>query len=470
MRKIYFLLLLTGLSFVPALAQDAANFTFTFGSNNVVHFTNTTTTTGDAVRKAVWSFGDGQSSTTGAKEGTEHLYATAGTYTVCLKIYKQVNNDFVLSTQECKQVVIAASATCKADFSTEPVIATPLARKFIALPTNSLTKKPVKICWRFGDGKEECREYTTQSTGPYVADHTYATNGQYEVCVTIKYDGGCEAKMCKLVAVVSPPPLATCEMKFSELATSLTNAKRTFYASVMTNRVAEKICWTYGDGKESCTLLTNPLAPQSLTTTHEYAAPGVYKVCAKVMYAGGCVADYCREVVIRTGTTSCGGYMTDSVTELRTVLFKGFGVQSAADHVINYRWTFGDGTTGSGAQTKHTYATGGNYEVCLTMVTDLGCETRICKRLAVAGNNEPTLKVSPNPVYNELHVTFRSNRAEMIVVSIYNANGLILKSYQRNAVVGLNTWGFDVSGLPPGIYSVVIRSPNQIANALFTKQ
>jgi PKD repeat protein len=369
MRKFYFLLLLlSGIGLLSVSAQDAANFTIVIGTNNSVHFNNTSTTTGDAIRKGVWTFGDGQSATTGAKEGTEHLYATAGTYTVCLKIYKKVNDEFSLTSQECKQLIIpaVAVASCKADFSTEPVAAAPLSRKFFAQPSNSEGKKPLRLCWKFGDGKEECKEYTTLSTGPFVADHTYATAGQYEACLTIKYDGGCEAKMCKLITVTNPPPPpppANCEMKFSEMASSVTTFKRTFIASVMSNRSAEKICWTFGDGKDNCTQLSNPATQQSLTATHEYAAPGVYRVCAKVSYAGGCTADFCKEVVIKANNKTCGGEMSVAVTDGKTATFEGHGTANAAGHVTSYRWNFGDGTTGTGEKIKHTYTTSGNYEV-----------------------------------------------------------------------------------------------------------
>jgi hypothetical protein len=36
--------------------------------------------------------------------------------------------------------------------------------------------------------------------------------------------------------------------------------------------------------------------------------------------------------------------------------------------------------------------------------------------------------------------------------------------------VGPNTWDFDAGNLTPGIYSLVVQSPNQMASALFIKQ
>jgi PKD repeat protein len=39
---------------------------------------------------------------------------------------------------------------------------------------------------------------------------------------------------------------------------------------------------------------------------------------------------------------------------------------------VSYRWTFGDGTTGSGASTTHTYETAGTYQVTLRVIDSAG--------------------------------------------------------------------------------------------------
>jgi hypothetical protein len=47
----------------------------------------------------------------------------------------------------------------------------------------------------------------------------------------------------------------------------------------------------------------------------------------------------------------------------------------------------------------------------------------------------------------------------------------MVRSYVRNANVGINTWAFnDVATLPTGVYSVIVQSPNQFATAIFFKQ
>src|SRR5512138_2132389 len=105
MKKIYafltgmFIVLASHQSIAQNLTQDLVDFSFTVDAdNNNVSFINASvigSEPGD--RKAVWSFGDGSSQSTGPLENTQHHYAVAGTYTVCLKIlrYRSATGDTV---------------------------------------------------------------------------------------------------------------------------------------------------------------------------------------------------------------------------------------------------------------------------------------------------------------------------------------------------------------------------------------
>lgn len=570
MRKIYLLSSLALFLFCRANSQDTANFTYTIGISNQVSFTNTSHLHGDAYRKAVWSFGDGVRQTTTALANTFYQYNSAGTYNVCLHIYKYAtnSNDSVLTSEVCKTITIShdtsadscsasfetlSSATnaltlafvakpwhnhqkkpeeicwnfgdnhdtcikydpalsnnyavyhtysqrgqynvcakilyqggcasyychvitigndeCKADFNVDSITVSPLAKHFVAQTWDAFGKKPLKICWDFGDGTTECKQYSTTTTDAYAINHTYAKSGQYNVCVSILYDGGCESKKCKTITIETPhPPVDTCFVNIFEVATNLNNLVRHFYAGLTPNHRPERICWIFGDGKDTCINLPDPLTQQSLIIEHRYAAPGVYRVCIKVKYASGCEAYKCREVVIRSLSDICGGYLTDSLTSGRTFVFRGYSIQNSNDHVTAWRWTFGDGSTSHDQNVTHTYASGGNYEVCLYIKTDLGCETRICKHVIVQGENRPVLVLTPNPVTTTLHATFTSILQEQVFINIYNANGILIKTYSRFAATGTNTWEFDVSNLTTGIYSVIITSQHQLANAIFFKQ
>ena len=195
----------------------------------------------------------------------------------------------------------------------------------------------------------------------------------------------------------------------------------------------------------------------------------MYRACVRIRFQGGCMAEDCREVVIRPASNICGGYMTDSLIAPRTLRFKGFSIHNPNDEVLLYRWTFGDGTTTLGREVTHTYSQGGDYRVCLTITTRLGCETVICQTIRVPGNNEPALHLTPNPVINVLHVDFFSTHTEQVNIKILNGFGTVVRTYIRNVTAGPNNWNVDLTTLMPGVYSFVVQSPNQLAGAIFIK-
>lgn len=572
MRKFYLLLtLVAAIFFINTNAQDVAGFNFTIGPNNLVSFTNTSTLNGQSERKAYWSFGDGSQIITPALSNTQHQYTAAGSFTVCLKIYKYSNTgtiDTIITSQICKIISIqtdsdhcAANFTdhnsnvsplikifaaqpqhnnnkkpekicwefgdgkdtciqynpanasnytaqhnytrageykvcirikyqggceayycreirvglpipdsCQADFRFEQLNATPLGKKFIPILPNAGQKKPTRICWIFGDGKDTCIQYSAGYTGNYSVNHQYTQHGNYEACVKIFYEGGCEAKKCKAVTIL-PPPVDSCHLKIFQVQTNIQSLEKAFYATTSPDKIAEKICWNFGDGTDTCINLPSPLTSASLAIRHRFPSPGVYRVCAKVLYARGCTAHYCIEVIIRNNTNICGGYFVDSLIDPRKILFKGYSIMSGQDQVVSWRWTFGDGSSGTGQDVKHEFAQGGNYEVCLYIKTSLGCETRICKKIIVRGNTSaPQLHLSPNPVSTTLHAEFQSYFQEQVNISIYNSNGLVIRSYSKNAVQGMNSWDFNLATLPAGVYSVIVASAQQMANAIFFKQ
>ena len=71
------------------------------------------------------------------------------------------------------------------------------------------------------------------------------------------------------------------------------------------------------------------------------------------------------------------------------------GSGSTDDHgVTGWSWTFGDGVTGSGAQTSHTFAQGGTYTITLTVRDAAGLTGSISQAVTVSapgGNQPPTV-------------------------------------------------------------------------------
>ncbi len=428
------------------------------------------------VERICWMFGDGKDTCIFPAAGTLlnfsvlHQYASPGSYNVCVKIKYQGGCE----STTCKPVPVALNTSidsCKADFLMDPVTATPMGRKFTAVHWSINQKKPVKVCWNFGNGRDTCINYPANHTGPYSVSYVYPQMGNYNVCVKIFYDGGCVAQKCKMVTI-GQPPVDSCYVVLNEKPMSTASMlHRSFYVVTTPSRRPEQIKWIFGDGKDTTVNLPNPVTPQSLSMSHLYPHPGQYKVCVRVVFAGGCVREVCRYIFIAApATAQCFASFRDSTIAPKTKVFTAQGTHPPGDSIISYKWTFGDGTTGTGKQVTKMYNHGGYYEVCLYMRTRAGCERKVCRRIAVAGPNLAQLHLSPNPVFSTLNLMFHSNKSETVSVRIYNSMGILVRSGTQTVMQGMNAWSYNVSMLVPGAYSVVVQSPTQFATAIFFKR
>jgi PKD repeat protein len=330
--------------------------------------------------RVCWQFGDGTdtciqyTTTYTGSYSVNHIYAAPGEYNVCVRILY----DGGCESYKCKSVQVGVADECRADFEKIQQAATnnPLHVYYRALPWNNHQRKPSQVCWEFGDGRDTCIQYPENYTGQYVVAHDYNHAGLYEVCVRIRYYGGCEAHKCKMVLVNAIGD--QCHVRLLEGAQSATSLSRNFYAVTGTtiNSPAHRICWRFGDGTDTCIILdSNSTGPYHIT--HTYPGPGTYHACVNVLFVSGCTAEDCREVVIRSVSGICGGYMTDSLTDAHTYAFHGVSIHNPNDEAISFRWTFGDGSSGTGASVVHSYNAPGIYRVCLLINTRSGCETRI---------------------------------------------------------------------------------------------
>jgi PKD repeat protein len=423
-------------------------------------------------KQICWKFGDGKDTCieypenyTGTYIG-RHEYKEAGTYEVCVKILYYGGCE----AYSCKKIIFTKPDECRIGFERIPTTSNnPLLAYYNALPWHNNNKKPKQICWKFGDGKDTCINYPENYVGPYIGRHEYKQAGTYEVCVSVVYYGGCESKKCDLIKIQGSDD---CKVKIVELLSPvLPGLIKGFSVSYLsgTNKRPLRICWNFGDRRDTCIEINAATISSQLSVRHNYPAPGVYKVCVRVVFDGGCVAEACVETVVNPVSTSCGGYMTNTLVAPKTIKFKAFAVNNPNDPVVKYYWSFGDGSYADGNEVIHTYLVQKTYEVCLTMKTQSGCETKICNKVIVSENDKPLLYISPNPVVSTMHALFYSKFTETVSIKIVNTYGIIVRSYTRNAVTGSNNWDFDLGTLTPGTYMIYIQSQNQIISQLFIK-
>ncbi len=146
----------------PVVIAPTANFSFSDQGMGTVDFTDLSA---NQPTSWFWDFGDGGTST---EQNPQYIFTSPGAYNVCLTVTNGAGSDMV-----CMEVVIVFAPT--ADFSfTDQSMGT---FDFMDLSSNN----PTSWLWEFGDGN------TSNLQNP---QHTFATSGMYEVCLTVTNSAG----------------------------------------------------------------------------------------------------------------------------------------------------------------------------------------------------------------------------------------------------------------------------------------
>jgi len=212
--------------------------------------------------------------------------------------------------------------------------------------------------WDFGDGE----------TGSGVSvTHTYTEPGDYSVGLTVTNDRG--AKDANSIEITVHPNEAP-EAAFSiSPRKPKTHETITFDASGSTDAAglaAQAIVryqWDFGDGRGG----------QGRTIEHRYADNGDYDVTLTLTDNGDKTTSLTRTISVRNRPPKASietGIKGDSGSFQVDV--DGAASSDPDGRVKSYLWDFGDGDTGSGKTTSHTYEEEGTFTIELTVTDDDG--------------------------------------------------------------------------------------------------
>ncbi|MCB9850170.1 MAG: PKD domain-containing protein [Phycisphaerales bacterium] len=119
--------------------------------------------------------------------------------------------------------------------------------------------------------------------------------------------------------------------------------------------------WDFGDGSEG----------NGEIIEHSYALPGIYDVELIVTDACGETATSSATVDVQGEQGLSANFVVDNnPADLKTPL--SFRALAPEGMVIAFLWSFGDGSTGYGAQVTHAYDNAGTYPVELTVIANDG--------------------------------------------------------------------------------------------------
>ncbi|MGK9146001.1 PKD domain-containing protein [Plantibacter flavus] len=168
--------------------------------------------------------------------------------------------------------------------------------------------------------------------------------------------------------VPNVPPTAS----FTATATDL-HAQFDATASTDSDGTIASYAWDFGDGTTGT----------GATTTHDYTTAGAHTVTLTVTDNKGATATTTRSVTTKLPNVAPVAAYSPSATNLQVA----FDASASADSdgtIASYAWQFGDGTTGTGVTTNHTYAAAGSYQAKLTVTDNEGAIGEVTQTIVVS--------------------------------------------------------------------------------------
>jgi len=233
----------------------------------------------------------------------------------------------------------------------------------------------VAYVWDFGDG----------NTGTGVSlVHAYSSGGTFNVSLTVTDDDGATSTASTTVSVVAGNTAPTANVNGPYLGTVGSSVSFSGNGSSDSDGTLASYTWQFGDGSTGT----------GVTPTHAYSAAGTFVVSLTVTDDDGANSTAYTTASISAPNTAptanANGPYSGTVGS--PVSFDGSASSDLEGVISSYAWNFGDGSTATGVNPTHTYASAATFTVTLS-VTDSGGLTDSATTTAAIGN-QPTLPVA----------------------------------------------------------------------------
>jgi PKD repeat protein len=315
-----------------------------------------------------WNFGDGHF--TSGRTPT-HTFTQTGTYTVTLTV---TDSDGQRASASQPVSVLAGPSARFTPSAVQALEGTSIGFDTTGSVGGASGAAITGYTWSFGDG----------STGTGAAPtHTYTTAGSYRVKLTVTDAAGASSSSTQTVTVLDEPPTAV----FATTPAVPTLGRAVSFdgsgSSDPDGRIAS-YAWDFGDGTTGT----------GANATHAYQSAGTYTVRLTVTDSAGGKATSTRAVTVYAQPRATFSYSPVLPVEGVASTFSAAASTSDPGTMISsYAWSFGDGTTATGATVAHTFSLEGTYRVTLTVTDGFGLTSSIGEVVSVI-DSAPSAAIS----------------------------------------------------------------------------
>ncbi len=350
-------------TFTPATPEGGQTVTFT------------ATRTG-GLGKVSYSWNFGESSPAGPGNPATHVYANTGG--IFDAVVTATDENGATAARSRTVVVAPRLQVMMADGTPNP---TEVGISVSLSATTSGGVGSPTFSWDFDDG-------SSPGSGNRV-NHTYTVPRTHTVTVTVTDRNGVTAS-----GTVSEAVNARFALAPTANPNSVTTGQKVSLDAGVTDGVTPVSCsWDFGDAGTA----------SGCTATHTYATAGPFTATLAATDALGVTVN---GAVNLTVTNLCSADFTWGPSSPEGGILATFtGTTANCFSPVTFSWNFGDGNTGSGSPSTHTYRdTGGSFNVTLT-ATDSNSATAIASRTVVIAARLSHATFSSTPTSLEVGVS-----------------------------------------------------------------
>ena len=394
-----------------------------------VNFFDTSNTSGRAITKWNWNFGDAGVSSI---QNPSHTYPAQNSYLATLSVVTDIG---CVSDTATRNVNITQPPQAKFGAGVPYCVGKPVT--FTDSSTASGGALLAKWYWDFGDGSPQV---IATSNAPQI--HTYSSTGTYTATLKVETTSGCQSFAFTKQINISISPVASFNLNGN---ICLPQGTATFInTSTMSDGTGPLLTylWNFGDGNTSTA--ANPV--------HNFTTAGPFTVTLTATSNNGCKDDTVRNI---TNIYAQPQAVFTAPAEVCLGTPVNFNDQSTAPNstVTQWSWDFGNGALSTMQNPVVTYLTAGTYTVKLTITSAVGCASTTATKTVIV-NALPTANFTTStPACVTGNITFTD-------ASVPNAGSLIKWTWNfgdgNNAVL-TNPAPFTHNYTNAGTYNVTLQ-------------